>query len=117
MTRLRCLFLLFVALVLTLSFAVPAEDVPETHYDESAPVPYVSTRAVPLAVPEPVAEAPVASSPVPECVAEAPTVRPRALRLRLGSLRRLDAQPLDRGAVRVYLVSDSLTILDHSLRC
>jgi hypothetical protein len=116
MVRSRCV-LVFVAFVLTLSFAVPREDVAETHYDESEFLPYIGTRVVLSAVPEPVVEVSVVSSAVPECVAEAPAVRPRAPRFRLGSLTRPGAQPLDRRTGWAYPVSDSLAILDHSLRC
>lgn len=105
------------AVVLTLSFAVPAEDVPETPYDESASLPYVSAPVVSLTVPELIAKAPEVSSAVPESVAEGPAARPRASRLRLGFVRRPGAQPCDRGTRWAYPVSDSLTILDHSLRC
>jgi hypothetical protein len=94
---------LFVFLAFSASQAVPAEDVPETAYDESESLPCEST--------------PMISIVVPETVAEAPAVRPRASRLRLGSLRRPGAQHLDHGTGWDRLVSDSLTILDHSLRC
>ena len=115
MARSRCV-LVFVAFVLTLSFAVPGEDDAETPYDESQSLPYIGTPVASSAVPEPVVGVSVVSSAVPECVAEAPAVRPRAPRSRLGSLGR-SAQPLDRRAGWAYPVSDSLTILSHSLRC
>jgi len=117
MKRSRRALVLFVALVLTMFFAVPAKDVPETAYDESASLPYVSIRVVSLAGPEPAVAASVVSSAVPECIAEASAVRPRTSPLRLGSLRRPGAQTRDGTTGSAYRVSDSLTILDHSLRC
>ena len=116
MRRASSILVLFVLLAFGACFAVPAEDAPETAYDESEALPYIGTQVVSSAVPEPVVEVSVVSSAVPECVAEAPAVRPRAPRSRLGSLGR-SAQPLDRRAGWAYPVSDSLTILSHSLRC
>jgi hypothetical protein len=120
MKRSRRALVLFAALVLTMFFAVPAEDVPETAYDESASLPYVSIRVVSLAGPEPVVAASVVSSAVPECIAEAATVRPRASRLRFGLQRRPGARLREGGEGRTgwaHHVFDSLTILDHCLRC
>lgn len=103
MTTSRSVLLLLVALVLSVCFAVPAEDVPETAYDESESLPCEST--------------PVVSIAVPETVAQAPAVWPRASRFRLGSLRGSGGQSLDHETGWAYLIADSLTILDHSLRC
>jgi hypothetical protein len=94
------LLILFVLLGFGLSLAVPAEDVPETAYDESEGLPYQST--------------PVVSIVVPDTVAPAPAVRPRVSRFRLGSPR---AQNLGHVTCRAYSVSASITILDHSFRC
>ena len=85
------------------SLAVPAEDLPETVYDESEALPYEET--------------PVVSIAVPEAVAQAPTVRPRASGFRLGSLRRPGAQHLDHVTGWAYPICDSLTILEQSSRC
>jgi hypothetical protein len=101
MAYLRSVFVLFVVLILSVSFAVPAEDVPETAYDESESPPCENT--------------PVVSTAVPETFGEASTVRPRASRL--DSQRRHGAPHLDNRKCRAYPNSDSLTILDHSLRC
>jgi hypothetical protein len=103
MTQSRSVLVLLVALVLSVSFAVPAEDVPETAYDESESLPFESTPEVSIAM--------------PEAVAEAPVVRPRDYRLRPAFLRRPGAQQVDREAGRVYPVCDSLSILDHPRRC
>ncbi len=113
----RCALLIFVALVLTLSLAAPAEDVPETTYDESASLPYVGTCVVSLAGREPEVEASVVSIAVPECIAEATAVRPHTSRPSFGFVRRPGAQLRDGRTGWVHRVSDSLTILDHSLRC
>ena len=102
--RRRCYILvLFVLLVFGVSLAVPAEDVPETAYDESESLPCESTSVFSIAV--------------PKTVAQAPAVRIRVPLFRLGSLRRFGTQRLDHRTGSPYPISDSLTILDHSLRC
>jgi type IV secretory pathway protease TraF len=121
MDRSRWLLVLFVAVILTLSFAVPTKDMPETPYDESQSAPYVSTRVVSNAITEPVVKVALVSTALPEPVAEASAVRLCDSRHRLGFLRRPGEQPLDRRMGWPHSVSDSLTIsltiLDHSLRC
>ena len=102
MTKSRSTLVLFIALFLSVSFAVPAEDIPETAYDESESLPYENTSLF--------------SITVPEAVAEAPAVRTRVALLHLNSLR-LGTQRLDHRTGSPYPISDSLTILDHSLRC
>ena len=103
MRRRSSILVLFVLLGFGLSLAVPAEDVPETAYDESEALPFEDTPAVSIAV--------------PETVTQAPKERPRASRFRLGSLRRPGAQHLDHVTGWAYPISDSLTILDQSFRC
>ena len=83
------------------SVAVPAEDMPETAYDESEAVPFVSTPVFSLAVPKVLAR-------------DGKTL---AAVLPLGSLRRRAKRGIDQRIDLTYRVSDSLTILDHSLRC
>ena len=117
MSTSRRVLVLFGAVHLALFFAIPAEDIAETPYDESEALPFMGTRAASLPAPEPVVEESAFSSAVPEGVAEAPAFRLRARSARPGPRRRPDAQPYDRGAGRAYPISDSLTILDHSLRC
>jgi hypothetical protein len=114
--RSRRALILFIALVLTMSFAVPAEDVSETAYDESASLPYVSTCVISIAGREPVVEASVVSSAVPECIAEAPAAPPYTSRLRLGFLRR-PSELRDHRTAWADRVPDSFPILNHSLRC
>jgi hypothetical protein len=103
MTRSRSALVLLVALVLSVSFAVPAEDVPETAYDESESLPCEST--------------PVVSVATPETVEEAPAVRAGPSQLLRTSLKRLEVRRFDRWAELPCTVSPSLIILEHSFRC
>ena len=103
MRRTSSILVLFVLLGFGLSLGVPAEDVPETAYDESEALPYEST--------------PLFSIAVSETVAKVPAVRSRASQLRCDSLRRLGAQHLEHGTSWAYRICDSLTILAHALRC
>jgi hypothetical protein len=103
MTQSRSVVVLLVALVLSVSFAVPAEDVPETAYDESESLPCEST--------------PVVSIAAPKAVGEAPAVRAGASQFLRTSLRRLEVRRSDRQAGLSCTVSHSLIILDHSFRC
>ena len=82
------------------SLFVPAKDVPETTYDESETLPYVSTS--------------VASVLRPEVAVLASNGKTALAWLHLGSRRRFVQ---DRWASLPYPICDSLTILDHSLRC
>ena len=103
MTRSRSVLVLLVALALSVSFVVPAEDDPETSYDESESLPYESSPAVSVVEPEAAAPAPVG----PPCV----------LSFRRVCLRRVKAQRLEQRAGPAYPICDSLTIFDHTFRC
>jgi hypothetical protein len=103
MTKPRPVFLLCVAVVLGLSSVVPAEDLPETAYDESESLPYTS--------------APVFSTAVPSAVVPVPVRRLLVARSGLGSLRNLCTLRFEQGRGCRYPICDSLTILDHTLRC
>ena len=103
MTQSHSVLVLLVALVLSVSFAVPAEDAPETAYDESESLPCEST--------------PVVSIAAPENTVKTSTVRPSASRLRFGSLTSSDTQKLAPRIGCAYPTSDSVAILEHSLRC
>ena len=103
MRRASSILVLFVLLAFGLSLAVPAEDVPETAYDESESLPCESTPVVSIAAPEP--------------VAEAPTVCARASLLHRGSLGGVGTHPIDHGIGSPGLNSGSLTIHNHSFRC
>jgi len=89
------------ALVLSVSFAVPAEDVLETSYDESEALPYEST-------------------PVFSSMQESARLPRLAQKLELpqqfhaGASCRVLAGRSEHTPHSVY---DSATILDHSLRC
>ena len=65
MTKSRPALVLLIAVVLGVSVAVPAEDVPETAYDESESLPYESTSVFSSAVPKAVAQAPAVRNRVP----------------------------------------------------
>lgn len=97
------LFLL-VALVLGISFAIPAEDGPDTPYDESEQLPCESTVGALI-------------KPLEE-----PAEVPRAV-LKRGGLLQSDSTTgfelirTDQQTVSPRLVPGSLPILGHSLRC
>jgi len=103
MRRLHSVLVVLAALALSLSFAVPAEDVPETPYDESEALPYESTPPFSIMLHE----------------------SARALQSALTLAFQLHFHPTARGdeilaeqSVRTPRpVSGSVTILDHSLRC
>ena len=80
---------------------VPAEDTAETVYDESEALPYECAPMLSVAA----------------AVAEPPSVRPRASRFERGSVRPTVAQQVNQGRGGAYPICDSLTILDHTLRC
>jgi hypothetical protein len=103
MPQSRSGLVLLIALVLSVSFAVPAERVAETAYDESESMPYETSGVFFIPVPENVSELsadPAAASL--SCVA---------------CLRRLVPELLDQGIGSAHPICDSLTILDHLLRC
>lgn len=62
MTLSRAVLVLFVALALSASFAIPAEDVPETAYDESETLPAESAPTLANAGPDTAASAHVAQA-------------------------------------------------------
>jgi len=90
---------LLATFVLSVSFAVPAEDVPETPYDESESLPYEITQALSGG---PVQESNVAVWSAPRQLISTP-----GFALCDASCRELPA----------HLIFDSLVILDHDLRC
>jgi hypothetical protein len=102
MRRASSILVLFVLLAFGASLAVPAEDVPETAYDESESLPYEMTP--PLS-----GDLAQESAPTFQVVPIAPSdlfSTPRQALVRAGC-RELAAHP----------ISDSLIILDHTLRC
>jgi type IV secretory pathway protease TraF len=101
MTQSRSVLVLLAALVLSVSFAVPAEDVPETAYDESESLPCGITPVVSVAAPKAVGEAAVLRAVASQLF---PTT------IRSFELRR-SASPVLSGRI-----GRSLIILDHSFR-
>ena len=103
MRQSRSVLVLLVALVLSVSFAVPTEDVPETAYDESEALPYERT--------------PVVSIAAPKTVREAPAVRAGTSQFLRTSLRGLEVCRSGRWTELPCTVSHSLVIFDRSFRC
>ena len=103
MTQSRSVLVLLVALVLSVSFAVPAEDVLETACEES--------ESLPCGI------IPVVFIAAPTAVQDAPASRPGASRLLRTSLSGPKVRGSDRWAGLPSTVSRSLMILDHSFRC
>lgn len=97
MRVLRSALVLLAAFALSLSFAVPVEDVPETSYDESEALPYESTPPFSLMQQE--------STLAPRL--EFPRQFHEAKREMLAESSEREAHP----------ICDSVIILDHSLRC
>lgn len=104
MRKSRSVLVLLVASVLSVSFAVQAEDIPETLYDESEALPYEKTLSFSNEVLQHSAQ--VLQSTL--------TFGPL---FRRGFLSRRDAIRAEGRQRAVPPNSDLLTILDHSLRC
>jgi hypothetical protein len=103
MSRLRCVLVVLAAFALSLSFAVPAEDVPETPYDESEALPYESTPPFSVMLQESARVLQSMLTPTfPFCF------HPTARR---------DEILTEQSARIPHPISDSVTILNHSLRC
>ena len=96
-------FVLFVVVLAGLAFALPAEDVRETPYDESESLPYEASAVFSISVPKTVAD----GSAAPLCVSP----------FRFSFLRGLGSQRPGQGTGSAYSVCDSLIILNRSLRC
>jgi len=103
MRKPHCALVLFLLLAFGLSLAVPAEDVPETPYDESEALPYEGTPPFSLAVPQPSG-----------WIAKAE--RNCGSPLRFNSSTRRCQRRCENNA-RSHCVPVSLTILDHVFRC
>jgi hypothetical protein len=103
--RLSALTLLLVAaLVCGLSLAIPAEDDPDTSYDESEELPYDVT-------PAPLIEVLAQSASSPQA-----SLEPGSL-LQLGCITNSKEVRADEQKFQAPLISGSPTILGHSLRC
>ena len=102
MRVLRFALVLFATFALSVSFAAPAEDLPETAYDESESLPYEMTP-------------PLSGDLVQE---SAPTLQ--VVPIAPSDLFSTPRQALVRAGYRglaAHQIPDSLIILDHSLRC
>jgi len=94
MRKLHCVLALLVAMVFGLSLAVPAEDIPDTAYDESESMPYMSALSLSLVLQE----------------------STRALRI-LPVGRSNSRLVLKESGSAVCPICESLNILVHSIRC
>jgi hypothetical protein len=103
MRKLRSILVVVAGLALCLSFAVPAEDLPETPYDESEAPPYES--------------APLFSIILQDSAGGLQSVLISALMPRVNPLARRDGILAKRSARTPHPICRSVTILDHSLRC
>jgi len=102
MSRLRCTLVVLVALIIGLSFAIPVEDDPETPNDESESQPYEMTAPLSGDVVQ-------ESAPTFQAV---PIVRSNLSPTARSALCRAECREL-----AAHHRSNSLIILDHSLRC
>lgn len=98
----RSVIVLLVALVLSVSFAVPAEDAPETPYDESESLPYEMSPPLSGDLVQETAATLQVVPIVPSSLFSTPKHA-----LGLAGYKGLAA----------HHILDSLIILDHSLRC
>jgi len=103
MSKLRCILVMLAAFALSLSFVVPANDPPETPYDESEALPYESTPLFSIVLQE--------SARIPQSVLTS------ALPLHFSPPSRRDEIPAEQQDRTPHPISESLNVLDHSLRC
>ena len=103
MRKPRSVFILFVLLAFGVSLAVPAQDIPETLYDESEALPFESTPRFSGVVHQ-----------APAWIAKAELSYDSLLRF--DSLTKRCRRRRESGA-RSHWIPSSLTILDRSLRC
>jgi hypothetical protein len=103
MSKLRCILVVMAALALSLSFAVPVEDDPETPYDESEALPYESN--------------PVFSIMLEESARAVQLLTTFAFPLHFHPTAKRNEILAKQSARTPHPISGSLTILDHSLRC
>ena len=102
MAKARSVLVLLVALMLGLCLAVPAEDVPETAYDESDSLPFQGTLPFSVEIPNPFVEVLGLKAPISL--------------LRSASLR-LGAYHSGHTTSSPFPISVSLTIVDQTFRC
>jgi hypothetical protein len=100
----RCAVVFLMILTLGVSLSLPAEDVLDAIYDESEALPYEGASSFSIVLPKVAAQ-----TPQPTRKSDFP--------FHPGSLTRRRERPAERRAWSAHPISDSLTILDHSLRC
>ena len=100
MNKTRCILILFVLLGLGVSLTVPAEDVPETAYDESEALPYEG--ALPFSTLAPQQES-------------ARTAKTGSLLRSISVMKRFQLRRENNTVSE--RIPDSITILDRSFRC
>jgi hypothetical protein len=103
MRVLHSLLVLLAAFALSLSFAVPANDVPESPYDESEALPYEA--------------APLFSIMLQESARALQSVLTLALPIHFDPTARRNETLAEQLARTPHPICGSVTILDHSLRC
>jgi len=103
MRKPRSVLVLLLLLVFGVSVVLPAEDVPETPYDESEALPYARTPLFSIALPQPSGRIAKAELSCDSAFRFNPSARCRN--------RSHENYP------ESYCVPFSLTIIDHSLRC
>jgi hypothetical protein len=103
MSKLRCILVMLAAFALSLSFVVPANDPPETPYDESEALPYEST--------------PLFSITLQESAGVLQSALTLAFPLHSHPRARRDETVTEQLVRTPHPICGSVTILDHSLRC
>jgi len=103
MRKPHCALVLFLLLAFGVFLAVPAEDVPETPYDESEALPYEGTPVFSIVAPQALG-----------WIAKAESNCGSPLRFN-SSTRRCELRRENNA--RSHRVPVSLTILDHAFRC
>jgi len=103
MSRSRSVLVLFLVLIFGLSFTVPAEDIPETPYDESETLPFEST--------------PGFSNVVQESGQTLHSVLTLAFPVHFHPTAVRDEILAEQSPWITHRICDSLVILDRSLRC
>jgi hypothetical protein len=104
MRKPRSVFVLLLLLVFGVSLAIPAEDVPETAYDESEAMPYEGTPLFSMVVPQASARITMAAESIGGFLLGPTSSTKRGQRRRENN-------------AWSRCVTNSLTTLNHSLRC
>ncbi len=97
----RGAFLLLVTSIVSVSFVLSAEDLPETTYDESESMPFKSSPVVSVGPRE-------ETAPIPQL---------HTLRFCHRHQENMSAHRPERGTAEAHRLFRSIPILDHALRC